>query len=1081
MKPMSMKKLIIGGIALIFSGLAANYSSAQKFQSYEQGKIVVKFVEDPNPKDLENFISEHGFSTHRKLFDVGKTLPNHNSKSNILSGIYEFGYSYPEDPLILTEKISKLNEVIYAEPSYIYYPFDEYIPNDPLLNQQGWLNKIEAKAGWAIDKGNPGIVIAIVDAGIHFRHPDLIDNVYYNLADPINGIDDDGDGLIDNYHGWDLIGESNLNPLPDNDPQPVEGATTQNIGHGTWVAGIASATPDNEIGIAGTGFNCKFLPIKTSADFDSEGFARIYRSPEAILIAAEMGATIINCSFGSVVYSQLMQDVIKDVTLRKNALVVAAAGNEQADKIFYPAGYDYVLSVTGTDANDAVQTTRNFKVDVSAPGYAITTSGVDGYHTQGIYTSYSAPIVSGIAGIIRSYYPGLNAVQVAERIRTTAKDIAAANPDPIFQNKIGRGQANLFRALTINGPAIRIVNYTVADDNGNPIDPGDNLNLKCTFINYLSPAINLNVSISVLNNPHVSVIAGGGNIGLGSINTLATKSQNNPFRLAVSPNAPPDLTVQIRIRYQDGLYDDFEIISFVINPTYLDVITTNIQTSVGSTGKWGFNDSPTNMLGKGLVINGRNLLYQGGIIFGRSTLQGITIVDNLQQTSTSLNNILQPIQLISGSFPGPKSDKYTIARFTDNLADSANKINLNIKDETFAFDRSPNDNFIIKRYVVRNRNPFLIQNFYAGLFADWNVNPLVGGDNTRFDDQNSTPYVYASSGEDSVHVAIVSLEHPNKLNVYFSKSSEFDFSDSLKFRAISNGINFTELNGEDVVQTVAVGPLNLLPFDSVVVAFAVVCGNGKADLLTNVNRARQKYYCILNGSNISTTFPTEYAACDSIELNVATSGAVRYRWEGNNVENPMLKVYQSGIYSVVLTDANDCEVRKDISVAITNLQPNPNVSRTEVDLSQADKTVAVSDSTVGAISWRWDFGNGYGSLNSNASTTYTEPGFYNLTLVVSDGICEKTFQTGITVFGINQRFNDVNNSLYVYPNPSSGKFTLHSPYPIKQVKVRNTMGIEIISECNNSTIYLDKQPNGLYFMEVYFNESVVHFPIILQK
>jgi hypothetical protein len=1057
---------------------------SQNFPLYEQGKIIVRFKNDIDNASIERFMTEYGLFSYRKLFSekISSTL-NREERVNFsaLQSVFEFTFEPEIEAVNLSKLISKNRIVEYSEPSYVYQILDEYVPNDPLLNQQIWLNKIEAKFGWAIHKGSESTVIAIIDAGIHFRHPDLINNVYYNHADPINGIDDDGDGLIDNYHGWDLIGESNLNPLPDNDPQPVEGATTQNIGHGTWVAGIASATPDNAIGIAGTGFSCKFLPIKVSADFDSEGIARIYRSPEAIYIAAEMGASVINCSFGSVVYSQLMQDVIADVTFRKNALVVAAAGNEQADKLFYPAGYDYVLSVAGTDANDAIQTTRNLKVDVSAPGFAITTSGTEGYQSQGVYTSYSAPIVSGIAGIVRSYLPGLNAIQAAERIRTTAKDISSANPDPIFQNKIGRGQANLYRALTINGPAIRCSGFNIKDDNDNPVDPGDNLNLVCTYVNYLSPALNLNVSVSVLDNPYVSVVTGYGTVGLGSINTLAGKTQSVPFKFAVSANAPSDLTVQVRLRYQDGLYDDFEVVTFVINPTYLDIITSNIQTSVGSTGKWGFNNSPLNTQGKGLIYNGRNLLFQGGLILGRSTLQGITVVDNLLETSNSVNNNLQSIHLISGYFPGPKSDKYTVAYYTDNQADSANKINLNIKDETFAFDRTPSDNFILKRLVIRNRNPFLIQNFYAGLFADWDVNPYTDGDNTGFDSDNFAAYVFPNSSDDSIHVAIVPLEHLNKLNVYFAKTSDFDFSDSQKFVALSNESNPALLTGEDIVQTVSSGPLNLLPFDSVVVAFAIVAGNGKADLFENVDLARRKYYCITSGSNITTSFPMQYTACDSIELNAATSGIVRYRWVNPEAESPTLMVNQTGVYSVILTDANECETRRDISVAITNMQPNPVVSRTEVDLSQSDKTVSVSDNTQGAISWRWDFGNGYGSTQSSAVAVYNEPGFYNLSLVVSDGICEKVFQTGITVFGVNERSYPNRGATVIYPNPGSGEFVLKSPFNIKDVVVRNSMGAKIDSVFYFPNTVRINQPNGIYFIEVYSHEHVEHISFILHK
>jgi PKD repeat protein len=1040
---------------------------------YEKGKVLVKFNDLPDKNTLKAFVEKYNFHSFRPVFSNyspkmshdSRSMPRYNAK---LDCVYEFSFEPNISPVSIAFILSKDDKVEYSEPSLIYRLMDEYVPNDPLLNQQGWLNKIDAKAGWAVHKGNPGVIIAIVDAGIHFRHPDLEANVYYNHADPINGIDDDGDGWIDNFHGWDLIGESDLNPIPDNDPQPVQGATTQFIGHGTWVAGIASAMPDNEIGIAGTGFNCKFLPIKVSADFDSEGFARIFRAPEAVYIAAEMGASIINCSFGSVMYSQVMQDVIKDVTLRKNALVVAAAGNEPAEIIFYPAGYDYVLSVTGTDANDAVQTTRNLKVDVSAPGYAVTTSGLDAYITQGIYTSYSAPMVSGIAGIVRSYLSGLNAVQVAERIRATAKDISASNPDPALQFRIGKGLANLYRALTINSPAIRVDRFSISDRFGNPIDPGDTLFLSCTFMNYLSPTSALNVSISVLNNPFLTVLSGFGATSLGVINTLATKTQPAPFRIAVSSNAPSDLSVQIRIRYQDGFYDDFEVITFVINPTYLDVVTTNVQTGVGSTGRWGFNDSPVNTQGKGFIYNGKNILFQGGLILGRSTLQGITVADNIRQNAADMNTIFTPIQLISGYFPGPRSDKYTLALFTDSQADSIHRINLTIKDESFAFDRKPYDNFIIKRYVFRNRNSFLIQNFFVGLFADWDINSNSGNDNSNYDPIRKIPYIYSNSGDDSTHAAIVSLIESQNLNIYFSRSADFNYSDSLKFVAISNGINYTPTSNQDLLQIVSVGPLNLLPFDSVVVAFAIVCGDGFRDLSENIVVAKKKYACIVNGSDINPAFPREYFGCDSIQIDVATSGVVRYRWEHNESNSSVVGVNTSGIYNVILTDANDCERRESIIVNLSNMIPQPQISRTEIDLSQPDKSILLTDNTLGAISWRWDFGNGYGATTRTATATYHEPGFYNLSLVVSDGVCEKTFQTGVTVYGINEKFFSLDNECKIFPNPSNGKFKLHFPKPINSVSLYSPTGnkINTIYRPDLSEVIVASPIKGIYLLEI---------------
>jgi serine protease len=105
---------------------------------------------------------------------------------------------------LVVRQLQKTGHVLYAEPRYVYQPL--YDPNDPDTANQYWIQNIQARAGWNISRGDTNVKIAIVDNGIQWNHPDLVDNVAYNWLDPINGLDDDGDGFVDNFHGWDLVG-----------------------------------------------------------------------------------------------------------------------------------------------------------------------------------------------------------------------------------------------------------------------------------------------------------------------------------------------------------------------------------------------------------------------------------------------------------------------------------------------------------------------------------------------------------------------------------------------------------------------------------------------------------------------------------------------------------------------------------------------------------------------------------------------------------------------------------------------------------------------------------------------------------
>jgi len=289
--------------------------------------------------------------------------------------------------------------VLSVQPNYRIDLME--IPDDPGFSYQwGLLNTgqtggltgadISAVPAWNISTGGSNIIIAIPDTGLDLTHPDLAGNLWIN-PDEIagNGIDDDGNGYIDDTYGWDFV---NNNPHPSDDH-----------GHGTHIAGIAGAIGNNSIGTAGVIWNVQIIPLKV---IGSGGFGYESDAIEAILYAREAGAQIISISWGSSGESPALRDAIESFP----GIVVCAAGNSARDSDLYPvypASYPSpnIISVTATDEHDELAPFANFglqTVHIAAPGVEIYSTAPGSAYATRSGTSMAAPFVAGVAGLILS-------------------------------------------------------------------------------------------------------------------------------------------------------------------------------------------------------------------------------------------------------------------------------------------------------------------------------------------------------------------------------------------------------------------------------------------------------------------------------------------------------------------------------------------------------------------------------------------------------------------------------------------------------------------------------------------------------
>ena len=474
---------------------------AKNIQSPNQNKTVPGVViAKLKPGININFISESA----QPDLQIRPAFPYHQ-KSIHLSRIVEIHFP----PLLHAEEfiidISNNKIFEYVEPKYLSF-IENTIPNDSLISHQFHLFQTNMVAAWKVHQGSPETIIAIVDNGTEYQHPDLKDNIWINRleAQGMPGVDDDGNGYADDIHGWDF---------GNNDNDPTFGTDESIIAvHGTHTAGIASAVTNNTTGIAGVGWNCRIMPIKVSTDDDTYEIPFGY---EGIVYAADNGAHIISNSWGRRgLYSQFEQDII-NYAVSKGCIIVAAGGNSNTEAVYYPGGYVHVIAVAAVNELDerASYSTYGKFIDLSAPGgdSRIGRPGIFSTYPveRGSYgelsgTSMATPIVAGIMGLLISKFPEFNLLQLTRQVVLTADHIDELNPE--YQGLIGFGRVNGFRALTEElrqeEPAkIELFKAAVYDSiwgNGNSLfERNETIGVDVWYRNYaVSPGRNLMVTLA---------------------------------------------------------------------------------------------------------------------------------------------------------------------------------------------------------------------------------------------------------------------------------------------------------------------------------------------------------------------------------------------------------------------------------------------------------------------------------------------------------------------------------------------------------------------------------------------------------
>ncbi|KAA3644296.1 MAG: T9SS C-terminal target domain-containing protein [Bacteroidetes bacterium] len=818
-----MKKIV-----LVFLSLVLNLHFL-KAQDYLPNKIIFKIKSDyANKCNLKSIDIPELNALYEENIQLRKKFPHLKTEKNLkkkidLSTIYELSFSEGQNIFKEINRLKQLKFIEYAEPIYIQELI--YTPNDSAVSSQYYLNAVKAYQAWDIEKGDTNVVIAIVDTGSDIDHPDLINEHAVNKLDPINGIDDDQDGYIDNYYGWNVASDNN-------------DVSFSSSGHGTNVAGIATATGDNLVGIAGVGFKTRFFTVNIA--LPNGVLANAY---EGLVYAAEHGADIINASWGSRYYSEFNKDIVDYITLEKGALIVAGCGNFGEEIPFYPAAYENVIAVGATIEGDTIKANSNYGewVDIFAPGENMLTLNVIGKLGINGGTSMASPVVAACAALVKSHFPSYNVEQIRHKLLNTADNIEYLMPAK-YQGKLGAGRVNVFRALTENNtPGISLKNIEIKG-NDEIFSSSDTISISGDLINYLANASNVNLHIS---NPNNKVSILNSTISIGTLNSLDTsKIRANPIRLIVNNNIGYNDSVKIQIDIIADNYARRQFVYFNVNHDYIIVKENNLEVTITSEGKIGYSGN-NNQFGNGIKYkNGPSLLYEGSFAFGVSETYLIDQFRNENGSNDKDFKVSNPVHYLSPQ----KANVETRAGYTD--AGFANPQNISVSQKNYFYRSGIGKNSVIYVYTLKNNGVISLQNLYAGLFLDWDISNYANN-KIQFDSSRAMGISYATDTNLYCGVKLLSqnliAKHyaiDNIAGIDPVINAVDGLSDAEKFICLSNhrdSAGSTSSSGNDIIDVMAAGPFNLKVDSSISIGFLISVSDSIQELNQEADSVQRLY------------------------------------------------------------------------------------------------------------------------------------------------------------------------------------------------------------------------------------------------
>jgi subtilisin family serine protease/chitodextrinase len=1014
-----------------------------KWQNLMPNEILLHSVSDATPQRV---FPNHQAPSPKEQSRSGQPLVD-------LSRIYSLRLKAGVSPKEAVKLLKTDKNIEYAEILRVPKPL--FVPNDPGAAtpspvasdfNQYYLHKIKAYEAWDVQQGNPSTIIGVIDYGFRISHEDLIGNLHPEYYDAGNN-----DFTMELPHCFRY--------------------------HGTAVAGVAAATPNNGVGIAGVGYNSRFLPVKVISDA-----LNIFRFDVSVVYLADRNVKVINMSFG---YEgepdEYWEDIVNYAVINKDVVMVAAAGNNGNTGRFWPASYKNVISVTGSTDSDTRWGGSNFnyEVDVTAPSEFIHTTyyqlppcfggvfNTDQSYIPGVTwnfsgTSFASPQVAGAVALLRTQFPELNALQAMARLIATSDNIDALNPS--VAGLIGKGRLNVFRAVSeTDVKAIRLENYLFRS-NAQPF-AGNNAELIVDFKNLLTPTSNLQVSLQSLS-PLVNVVSA--NATLGAMNTNETKNnENTPFVLSISPSAAYNTEIVLRFDFQDGTFNSYEYLKIIINPDYLHLDINQLTIHIGKTGKVAEYFYPyRKAIGYNDAAEYKTIAYAGGLILA-------THPDSVSNSvSDYAGGFVSDFDTVGvNNFTLQKTATYQEinAHFRDTIS---KRPKLKIQKKAYAFDEAPNQKFAIIEYDITNDSNRVINHLYASLFTDFDLLTYTQN-RAAWNASLNLGYAFHSSENLYAGIKLLTQQSPNYYAFNSNGSSGsinlYDgFSKAEKFASTSNGILRASAGtsglGTDISLAVGGTISNLAPQETRKIAFAYIVGNSLAELENNAQLAQDKFV-ELNTSEIP-AIASNFSVCYDGSVLLAPGN-------GNTFDFYDTFPLTTPIATGSSLQINNLTANKTIYiVGRDKLYPSP-AKVVNVQVAPLHQAVILAtpmwggewllqDNSQNWAASQWDFGDGNTATGRSVRHKFANLGNYEVTLISTNlQGCKDTTTQRISVI---TRLEEIWKQVSVYPNPTENEVFIEGLLSFDWV-LKNSLG-NVLMRGKEQKIVLKDLPAGFYYLSI---------------
>jgi hypothetical protein len=851
-------------------------------QEYVPGKIILRYEHGFQGKvRLASTVTIASEEPAYPFLDAGLAKMKHEPEWDLLRQTRIVSVDPALNIPVLAAKWSGLPGIAWAEPLWIAESFAT--PND-VSSQQDYFTLIGANQAWALATGSKNVIVAITDTGVDYTHNDLAQNLFINPGESgggkeTNGIDDDGNGFIDDVRGWDFF---------ENDNTPLPGSST----HGTHVTGIAAAVSNNGLGIASLSNNVSYLPVRA-------GFTNIPFGYQSVAYAAAMGAHIINCSWGATRFTNAGQEVIR-AAVAGGALLVAAAGNEGSSRIYYPAGFPDVISVAATNstqATKAIFSNYNPTVDIAAPGNNIySTLPGNAYGLSG-GTSMAAPVVSALAALLKSAHPDWNASHLRANILFAAKPIIAENKP--WDHLTGQGYLWAPDAFGTKRSNLEIVSFAFSDRNSLKPDGiferGESLELSLQVKNHGQPAG------YVLALSHIGTQL---NIATTSVQTGALQSGETKtlsgIRVNVSDFASDNAEPVVFIDATTGSTTKRLSAQTIVNPTYGTIAANSIELTISGNGRLGrVNPLSETSPGSAFLIRREGttetspfntpLLSEGSLILA-SEATGTPVTD-AARSGTQTKTLNADFSTVQRSFKVRNTEVFQVGTVT--FASDANLgHSVLVQNDIAAWREGDADQTVILKYQVTNGSTSY-GNTRIGLYLDFDMPFSTGNDDLVFWD-SANDFVYqidqGIADKDTLYIGATVAGGVGSAwlinNASAAGGADFGtydgFTDEEKRGAMYWGpVDFEGFNAKgpaDVSFVIASKTVNLAAEAQTEAHFILAHAGSKKQLVSQINAARALVATGLPskieeqsaqpvGFKISGIYPNPFNPVTQIELN----------------------------------------------------------------------------------------------------------------------------------------------------------------------------------------------------------------------